>query len=156
MDKELTRREIECVRLAGQRLSDKEIAQHLDISPKTVQNHLASAFQKLGAAGRHDAARLLGELHPLSPIPIPASPAAMPVGPVAGSDPIRNRDDQRPPGRSLFDLYAGLGEWRTPPRSMGGRIGLIILIAAGVLLLLGSAMALLMIVFEAVEILRRS
>ena len=40
MPESLSPREIECVRLAGLGLEDKEIAARLGISPRTVGNHL--------------------------------------------------------------------------------------------------------------------
>ena len=56
----LTARELECLRLAGRRLRDKEIAARLGIEIGTVKNHMASARRKLGASSRLDAAdRLL-------------------------------------------------------------------------------------------------
>jgi len=154
VDHGLSRSEIECVRLAGQRLSDKEIARQLRITHKTVQNHLSKAYTKLGVNNRLDAARLLGELHPLSPIPIPEPhsagpdvPAAGPETTVVGGDPSQRR--------TLYEVYAGLGRWRTPPRGPGGRLLLIIAIACGGLLIFGGAMAVLRIGFEMVEILRQ-
>jgi len=153
LDHGLTQREIECVRLAGQRLSDKEIAQHLRISPKTVQNHLASAFQKLRVTSRRDAAALLGELHPVSPIPMAAT--AELVADASANGTAQSRDDgERNRPATLYAWYAGLGRWRTPPRWPGGRLLLIATIAALALILMGGAMGLLRIVFEVVEILR--
>lgn len=48
MSDKLTRREVQCVRLAGQSLSNKEIAAKLNLSPSTVNNHLSRAYAKLG------------------------------------------------------------------------------------------------------------
>lgn len=60
MDHGLTARELECLRLAGRRLRDKEIATQLGVGVGTVKNHMASARRKLGATSRLDAAdRLL-------------------------------------------------------------------------------------------------
>ncbi|MFN7128130.1 MAG: helix-turn-helix transcriptional regulator [Brevundimonas sp.] len=42
--------EIECVRLAGLGLEDKEIAAHLGISPQTVGNHLHRPYGTLGVS----------------------------------------------------------------------------------------------------------
>lgn len=149
----LTPREIECVRLAGQRLSDKEIAQCLRISPKTVQNHLASAFQKLEVTGRREAATLLGEVHPLSPIPMVPMAGSASVPSANGTGEDRDGGDRSRPA-SLYAWYVGLGRWRTPPRWPGGRLLLIVGFAALVLILMGGAMGLLRIAFEMVEILR--
>lgn len=51
------------VELAGQRLCDKEIAKALGLSPRTVQNHLHRAYEKLGVSDRLQAARRLSDFH---------------------------------------------------------------------------------------------
>ncbi len=48
----LTQRETEVARLASQGLSDREIADELVLSIRTVQSHLASAYRKLGITSR--------------------------------------------------------------------------------------------------------
>ncbi|HEY7035688.1 MAG TPA: LuxR C-terminal-related transcriptional regulator [Thermomicrobiales bacterium] len=53
---ELTPRELEIARLLTRRLTDKEIADALSISPRTVMNHVASILDKLGVASRREAA----------------------------------------------------------------------------------------------------
>lgn len=52
---ELSPREIEVLQLAAQGFTNKAIAAQLGISDRTVQGHLASIFQKLGAQSRTDA-----------------------------------------------------------------------------------------------------
>jgi non-specific serine/threonine protein kinase len=52
----LSRREREILALFGQRLSDKEIAEVLFISPRTVMAHATHIFNKLGVANRRAAA----------------------------------------------------------------------------------------------------
>jgi DNA-binding CsgD family transcriptional regulator len=66
----LTPKEIECLYLAGRRLSDAEIAQRLELSPRTVGNHLARAYAKLGVRDRIRAAAKLSELYSEYPLPI--------------------------------------------------------------------------------------
>lgn len=51
----LTAREIEILALAARGLTNKAIAAALTISDRTVQNHLAHIFGKLGAASRTEA-----------------------------------------------------------------------------------------------------
>ncbi len=70
MNGELTPKEKECLHLAGRRLSDAEIAQRLDLSPRTVGNHLSRAYSKLGVRDRIRAAAKLSELYPEYPLPI--------------------------------------------------------------------------------------
>lgn len=48
----LTARETEVAQLAGRGMSDREIADELVLSIRTVQSHLASAYRKLGIASR--------------------------------------------------------------------------------------------------------
>jgi DNA-binding NarL/FixJ family response regulator len=50
---ELTRREYEVVRFAARGLTDKEIAELLVISVRTVETHVARIFTKVGINDRH-------------------------------------------------------------------------------------------------------
>jgi len=54
----LTARERELLTLLAQQLSNRAIAQRLDGSERTVENHAASLFGKLGVASHADAAAL--------------------------------------------------------------------------------------------------
>ncbi|MCR4397389.1 MAG: response regulator transcription factor [Firmicutes bacterium] len=60
----LTRRETEVLDLVSQGLSNKQIAERLFISEKTVKNHLSSIFGKIGVDDRTQAA-LFGLRHGL-------------------------------------------------------------------------------------------
>lgn len=65
----LSEREMEVLDLLAQRLTNKEIARRLDISPLTVRNHTSSIYSKLQVASRKQAvaqAELLGLLSPVS------------------------------------------------------------------------------------------
>ena len=69
VDTLLTNRELDVLELLGQRLSNKEIAKQLVISPATVKRHTLSIYSKLGVPGRREAvltARHLGLLPPRS------------------------------------------------------------------------------------------
>jgi DNA-binding NarL/FixJ family response regulator len=54
----LTRRELEVVKLLSGGLSNREIAGRLDLAEVTVKLHLHNAFQKMGARSRADAVRI--------------------------------------------------------------------------------------------------
>ncbi|MHB1356640.1 MAG: response regulator transcription factor [Anaerolineae bacterium] len=51
----LTDRELTVLRLAGRGLSNREIADNLVVSPRTVQSHMANIFSKLGVGSRTEA-----------------------------------------------------------------------------------------------------
>ena len=55
----LTPRELEIARLAAAGLANKEIAERLFLSHRTVENKLHTAYEKLGVDGRADLARAL-------------------------------------------------------------------------------------------------
>ena len=56
----LTAREREIVGLAASGVPSKEIAKRLDVSVRTVSNHLQNAYKKLGVSARADVALALG------------------------------------------------------------------------------------------------
>jgi DNA-binding NarL/FixJ family response regulator len=51
----LTDREMDVLQLAAHGRSNKQIANDLNVSPRTVQSHLAHMFEKLGVASRTEA-----------------------------------------------------------------------------------------------------
>jgi DNA-binding CsgD family transcriptional regulator len=54
----LTQSERECLRMVAQHMRSKEIARERGTSPYTVNRQIENAIKKLGAADRHDAARI--------------------------------------------------------------------------------------------------
>ena len=54
----LSGREREVLALVAEGLTNKQIAQRLQISPNTVQGYVSLALNKLGAANRHEAIEL--------------------------------------------------------------------------------------------------
>jgi DNA-binding CsgD family transcriptional regulator len=57
----LTPRELRLARMAADGLGNREIAEALFITRKTVETHLARAYRKLGIASREELAAALGE-----------------------------------------------------------------------------------------------
>ena len=60
----LSDREIEVIELVGQGMTNRAIADTLDLSPHTVARHISNARDKLGASNRADAAVRLGRMAP--------------------------------------------------------------------------------------------
>ena len=58
----LSRRELEVVRLVGAGRTNREIAQELFLSPRTVDMHVRNILRKLDCRSRVDAARRAVEL----------------------------------------------------------------------------------------------
>jgi DNA-binding CsgD family transcriptional regulator len=124
MPESLSPREIECVRLAGLGLEDKEIAARLGISPRTVGNHLHRAYGKLGVSDRRLAARRLSNGYSGQPILISDSGEDRSVDQASAGQP----DDDGPAVRTAWFLPA-------PPHGVGGRLAVIFAGAAVALLL---------------------
>jgi len=124
MSDSLSPREIECVRLAGLGLEDKQIAARLGISPRTVGNHLHRAYGKLGVSDRRLAARRLSNVYSGESILISD----------VGEDGLVDlasagqSEDDGPGLRTAWFLPA-------PPRGVGGRLAVIVAGAAVALLL---------------------
>ena len=105
--------------MAGARLGDKEIAQQLNLSPRTVQNHLHRAYEKLGVSDRLQAARRLSDLYSEGSIPISPTLDAEPSAPVSAA--LSTALENGKMRRSLYELYAALDGWRRP-RKLGGSL----------------------------------
>ena len=63
----LTVREVEVLRLLARGLTNKQAAQRLEISPKTVGRHVESIYSKIGASTRGAAALFAVEHDLLTP-----------------------------------------------------------------------------------------
>lgn len=148
---QLTKRQIECLRLSAT-MTDKDIARHLGISHHTVSLHVREAIRKLSVGSRKAALRRLAENPLYGPDGMSQGLAPAASGGVTADLVVSGDDHVR--RRSLYDLYANLGSWRTPPRWFGGRILLIVAVAGGILIVLGGALALLKVVFESVQTVR--
>lgn len=124
----LTPREREILRLAALRLGDKEIAQQLSLSPRTVQNHLHRAYEKLGVSNRIQASRLLSDHYSGESITMsPPAPITADRGVTEAA--IKPLEDGKAPGGVLYRRYAALNEWRRP-RKLGGSVLWLILLWA--------------------------
>ena len=60
----LTAAEARTARLAAGGMSNRELAEHLFVTEKTVETHLTASYRKLGIAGRGELAAALGEEEP--------------------------------------------------------------------------------------------
>lgn len=58
----VTSREMDVLALVGEGLSNREVATRLFLSPKTVERHLSSLFDRTGRRSRGELADLLREL----------------------------------------------------------------------------------------------
>jgi LuxR family transcriptional regulator, maltose regulon positive regulatory protein len=70
----LSERELEVLALLALRLSNKEIAQALSISPMTVKRHSSNIYQKLAVEGRREAVAKAAALGFVSAAPYPHLP----------------------------------------------------------------------------------
>jgi DNA-binding CsgD family transcriptional regulator len=117
----LTPKERECLHLAGRRLSDAEIAQRLELSPRTVGNHLARAYAKLGVHDRIRAAVKLSKLYPEYSLPIGYEAEDV-------SPPLSSAQRTHVSAWDLASLFAKL----PPPPSRITRLLLILAVATSV------------------------
>jgi DNA-binding CsgD family transcriptional regulator len=132
----LTSRQVEVLRLAGRGLSGKQIARHLGISVRTVEDHFSALRQRTGA---HNQGELIaywaaaGLVKPGLAVPEPADSgtAAMAAGSGGGtwpenqgrngvpSDPLRDeiRDDQLVNAPPAYHNSVRIGYVRISPRT---------------------------------------
>lgn len=147
MGKRITEREAQVLQLVGSGLSNDQIANQLQLSGRTVANHLQNAFEKLGVHDRKSAYRQLVIRYPEYKIPIGSSPFSS-ATPVVEQAPDRDRrDTENVPSGTLYDHYARLGSLRTPGLTGIGKSSLILRVA-GLGLLLLAALAGLISVFQ--------
>lgn len=154
----LTTRQRECLRLFERRMSAKEIADALGISPHVVNEHLAAARRVLGVGRSAEAARLLRE-HEETPYPLGGYPSGVaPMAPDAmtgASTPVEGVAPQmelaepaillgRPVRRSasLFSTLFATLETRRDDLTAGERIALGLLCGFLAVLLVGAMMML--------------
>lgn len=126
MGNRLSRRQLQCVRLAGEGLSNKEIARRLGptISPSTVNNHLSNAYRRLGTSDRYEAVRIVSRDYPLSS---PFTPDPLPRG---GAAPF---PDSAPDNAGVPRERPGPSNWflPRPDRRVLVRLALVLAFAMG-------------------------
>lgn len=129
----LTPREQEILLLAAERLGDKEIALRLNLSPRTVQNHLHRAYEKLGVSDRLQAARVLSNCYSGRPAPLFPTDAAGAERAVVERVVARLGDGKTSAPRRLeaghASVRATVQAW-PPPRKLGGSVLWLILLWA--------------------------
>lgn len=121
MSNRLTRSQLQCVRLAGEGLTDKAIARQLDISHRTVQTHLAEAYERLGVNDRRTAYEAVRREYGELPIPISEAEALAPGGGAAAvsqADPGRGESPVTQLAYAAFLSARRLGR----PRRLGGSL----------------------------------
>jgi DNA-binding CsgD family transcriptional regulator len=116
----LTPRQRECLELAAQHWTSKDIARHLGISPKTADRHLEEVIRKLGVADRLAAIRLLRTLEAAPPQTQTQAQAERALAPAHGDDPHtayapgtpaaptpheRDRGGEKTHGQALTDVH---------------------------------------------------
>jgi len=90
----LSAREQEIAEFAAAGIASKEIAETLDLSVRTVHNHLQKIYRKLGINTRRELREIL---HPHTAAPCRVFPPILTIGPINRTD----RDRRHPsPGRS--------------------------------------------------------
>ena len=138
--------------MAGLRLGDKEIAQQLSLSPRTVQNHLHRAYEKLGVSDRLQAARRVSDFYSGGSFPLSDTAPIEPVAAVsAASSPMLESGTMR---RSLYERYAALDGWRRPRKLGGSLLWLIVGWSLTWLIIAAVGASLVNPVLEAIESLR--
>lgn len=138
----LTRSQLRCVQLAGEGLSDKQIALRLQISHRTVQDHLQAAFKRLGVADRWSAVEAVRMYYGETPVPIAPITAVTSHG---SGDAISNHEPRRgegPLSAILMTAYRALHHVGRTRRVGGSLLPMIVVWALLGLILLGTVLAL--------------
>lgn len=136
MPNSLTDRQRQCLALSST-LHDQQIADSLGISVHTVRQHISEAKVRLGVNDRKAARRLLPQVEGEEFEGIGAdadSALSASVATVFEAGPTTRVGAD---SHGLIRAYASLGQWRTPPRWRGKRIGPIVVTALLLVVLLG-------------------
>lgn len=150
----LTSKQLHALRLAAEGLSNKQIGQRMGLSHRTAEWHLQNAYRALGVSDREEAYGLLLDHYRDLRAPLPNTEPAPPDRMAETERTSRRSDPVNGARHGLYGVYANLGAWRTPPRTLGGRIVLIVAVAAVILVLFGGGLALMSVGFEVVQAIR--
>ncbi|MBB3034077.1 helix-turn-helix domain-containing protein [Alteriqipengyuania lutimaris] len=151
----LTERQKEILVLVYQRHSSKEIAQKLDISPKTVDHHLDIARRLLHSSTRLQAARTYWESLPKASLPVVDRSDLEPYGPAARGERQTDEGIVYQPPESHWRPPSGRTLWPDPSNiGPGTRIALILAGALCIILMLGAATALMSGLYTLLTMLR--
>ncbi|MNS55562.1 Bacterial regulatory protein, luxR family [compost metagenome] len=149
MPDRLSHRQVECLKLSAF-MSDKEIGRKLGLSPHTVENHIREAKRKLGVSSRKKALELLTEFPSDGSGGMAAAEKNGPASGVSEASVAFDHNISAPSPVTLFDVYSGLGEWRTTVGWRGPKLVLIILLALGMAIAIGAILAIGLMVFGVV------
>jgi DNA-binding CsgD family transcriptional regulator len=147
MPERLSPRQLECATLFAHGLQAQEIGRRLNIQTRTVEAHIEEAYRRLNISGRPALRRALGIEYGGEPLPIPKSAAVTSHASVDEAD----AETAEAASPSLYELYAKLGRWRTPPRGPFGRLGPILVIAMVVAMIFGGIVGATILVVGAVD-----
>ena len=101
----LSERELEVLALLAQRLTNKEIARALSISPMTVKRHSSNIYQKLAVGGRREAVAKAAALGLVSVWPYPHLPMPPENGVLRQIHPYLTRNSTRPSSVRTSSTY---------------------------------------------------
>ena len=138
----LTRSQLRCVQLAGDGLSDKEIALRLQISHRTVQDHMQAAYRRLGVTDRWAAVEAARTKYGEVPVPISSEAGRTPdrSGDAISIDGPRQSDG--PISALLMTAYFALYRVGRPRRAAGSLLPMILVWSLLGLILLGTVLVL--------------
>ncbi|MEO8922402.1 MAG: alpha/beta fold hydrolase [Caldimonas sp.] len=91
---ELTPRQGEVLKRVAFGQTDKQIARDLNLSPRTVEMHVAGAMKALGGKTRAEAVRAAGERSLLGPVSLPGGPVTGELGKTPGLGSANDRRDR--------------------------------------------------------------
>jgi len=137
---QLTDRQREILSLVYQRFSSKEIAQKLDISPKTVDHHIDTARKTLRCSTRMQAARTYWESLPRASLPVADPSVSDASGRTAQGERQSDQGGMYQHPQSHWPNPLERTSWPEPSSlGTGTRLALVFVGALGILVMLGGS-----------------